>query len=180
MSPLVCTTKCVRKSSNDFRWKIQSGACIQGRGTVDGHNCATKRFTFTAGWFTRHVTRQDRNDELVSLKRPGSWHDTRNANRGNLSTLQRKITSTTYNIHTSHKHLQRVTIIYILTLAQFAEIRIERYHRVCSTEIQRVVDTPVDLETRESGERWRWESTIGADVPRGLYVRDEIGLGVYS
>ena len=32
--------------------------------------------------------------------------------------------------YASDKHLQRVTIIYILTLAQFAEIRIERYHRV--------------------------------------------------
>ena len=29
-----------------------------------------------------------------------------------------------------------MTIIHILTLTQFTEIRIERYHRVCSAEIQ--------------------------------------------
>lgn len=64
-----------------------------------------------------------------------------------------KVTSTI--TYTSHKHLQRMTIIYILTLAQFTKIRIKRYHRICSTEIQRVVDTPVDLERRTSGERRR-------------------------
>lgn len=65
-----------------------------------------------------------------------------------------------YNIHASHKHLQRVAIIYILTLAQFPEIRIERHHRVCRTEVQRVVYAPVDLDTREIGERLGWMQMI--------------------
>jgi hypothetical protein len=49
------------------------------------------------------------------------------------------------DINSLDKHLQGVTVINVLALTKLAEIGIEWDKGVRGTQIQRIVDTPVDL-----------------------------------